>query len=139
MKNLSILRVVLTSLALVAGLAGCATSHEKAATQQKEDMLQAAGFKTVRAMTPDQQQMFKTLPAGRVSAVRRKGQVYFVYPVHAKNQLYVGTNAQYLAYQQAAQTTQEDALVKQEMEAIKRSVSSQGWDAPWGDWDAQFQ
>ncbi len=137
MNKLSSLLVTLVGLTLIAGLAGCATPEQKAATRQKENMLQAAGFKAIAATTPDQQQMLKTLPAGRVSAIRRNGQVYFVYPVHAKNRLYVGTNSQYLAYQQAAQVTQEHALVKQEVEAINRSVSSSGWDAPWGDWDAQ--
>jgi uncharacterized lipoprotein len=139
MTKLSTFLVALAGLALVAGLAGCATPGQKAATRQKEDMLQAAGFKTVRATTPDQQQMLKTLPTGRVSAIRRKGQAYFVYPVPAKNLLYVGTNSQYLAYQAAAQATEEDVLVKQELQAINRSLSSSGWDAPWGDWDAQFQ
>jgi len=136
MKNLSTFQVVLAGLALVAGLAGCATSAQKAAAQQKEDMLQAAGFRIISASTPAQQQLLKTLRPGRVSAVQRKGQGYFVYPVHAKDLLYVGTNAQYLAYQQTAQATEEDALVKQEMETIKQSVPSPAWNAPWADWDS---
>jgi hypothetical protein len=136
MSKLSIFQGFLASLVLVAGLAGCATSAQRAATQQKEDMLQAAGFRIISATTPAQQQLLKALPTGRVSAVQRKGQVYFVYPVHAKDLLYVGTNPQYLAYQQAAQVTDEDALVKQEMEAIKLSVSSPAWNAPWADWDS---
>jgi hypothetical protein len=136
-KGISTFLITLASLALVAGLTGCATSKEKQAAQQKENMLVAAGFKVITATTPSQQQMLKTLPAGRISAVRRYGQVYFVYPVHAQNLLYVGQNSQYLAYQQAAQVTTEDTLVKQEIESINRSMSSPGWEAPWGDWDAQ--
>jgi hypothetical protein len=137
MKNISAFLIALASLALVAGATGCATSKDQQATQQKENLLQAAGFKAIAATTPDQQRMLKTLPADRVSALRRKGQVYFVYPVPARKLLYVGKNSQYLAYQQAAQLSQEDVLVKQEVQSIDRSMSSPGWEAPWGDWDSQ--
>ena len=137
MKHIAPRLIALVAVALVAGLTGCVTSKAKQISQQTENLLQAAGFKVIPASTPDQQQMLKTLPADRVSAIRRKGQVYFVYPVHARNLLYVGTNSQYLAYQQAAQVTLEDTLVNQEVESINRSVSSPGWEAPWGDWDSQ--
>jgi hypothetical protein len=137
MKTYVMFLVALACTALVALPTGCATSKEKQAVQQRQEMLLAAGFKVIPATTPDQQQQLKTLPAGRVSAVRRKGQVYFVYPVHARNVLYVGKNAQYLAYQQLAQKAQVKVLVHQEDQAIDRSLSSPGWEAPWGDWDAQ--
>ena len=136
MKSTTLLLVALAALAMASGVTGCATSKQKQTVQQKEDMLQAAGFKLIPATTPDQQQMLKTLPNDRISAVRRKGQVYFVFPARSQDALYVGQNAQYLAYQQAAQITKEDALVKQEVESINRSMSSPGWEAPWGDWDA---
>ena len=138
MKMINTMRLmILGAVALMALATGCATSKEKQAVQQTEKMLLASGFKIIPATTPDQQQQLKTLPAGRVSAVRRKGQAYFVYPVHAQNILYVGKNAQYLAYQQLAQKAQVQVLVHQEDQAIDRSLSSPGWEAPWGDWDAQ--
>ena len=137
MKNLSQFLVALAGLALVVGLEGCASPKQKAAAQQTENLLVAAGFRTIQATTTDQQQLLKTLPADRVSPVRRRGQVYFVYPVPARNLLYVGKNSQYLAYQQAAQVSKKDTLVKQEVESIDRSMSSPGWEAPWGDWDVQ--
>jgi hypothetical protein len=137
MKHLTTSLIALVVVALVAGFAGCATSKATLSPQQKENLLQAAGFKVVPATTPDQQQMLKTLPADRVSAIRRKGQLYFVYPVCAQNLIYVGANSQYLAYQQTAQVPQEESLVNQEIESINRSVSSPGWEAPWGDWDSQ--
>jgi hypothetical protein len=127
--------VILGAAALVALATGCATPKEKQATQQQtESMLLASGFKVVPATTPDQQQQIKTLPAGRISAVNRSGKAYFVYPVHAKNILYVGKNDQYLAYQQLAQKSQAQVMAKQEEEAINR-MESPGWEAPWGDWD----
>jgi hypothetical protein len=137
MNKLSYILMLGTTVCALALATGCATSKEKQAVQQRQEMLLAAGFKVIPATTPDQQQQLKTLPAGRVSAVRRKGQVYFVYPVHAANVLYVGKNTQYLAYQQLAQKAQVQVLVNQEDQAIDRSLSSPGWEAPWGDWDAQ--
>ena len=137
MKDNAIFLVAIVCVTLAALPTGCATSKEKQATQQKEDMLVASGFKIITATTPVQQQMLKTLPASRVSAVRRNGQIYFVYPVQARNVLYVGKNSQYLAYQQLAQQRQEAALVNQEVESINRSLASPRWEAPWGDWDAQ--
>jgi hypothetical protein len=137
MRNLSRLLGPVASLALVACLIGCTTSKQKHAVQQKEQMLQTAGFKLKTATTADQRQMLEVLPADRVSAVRSRGEVYFVYPVRSRNAFYVGKNQQYLAYQQAAQATAEDAMVKAEMESIKRSMSGPGWEAPVGDWDTE--
>ena len=54
MKAISTFLVALVSLALVAGSTGCATSKDKQAAQQKEDMLKTAGFKVIPATTPDQ-------------------------------------------------------------------------------------
>ena len=137
MKKNAVFLVAIVCVTLAVLPTGCATSKEKQASQQKEDMLVASGFKVISATTPGQQQMLKTLPTSRVSAVRRNGQVYFVYPDQARNILYVGKNSQYLAYQQRAQQRQEAILVNQEVEAINRSLTSPGWEAPWGDWDAQ--
>ena len=137
MKTISTVMIALVSLALLAGSTGCSIFKQKQTVQQKEDMLKTAGFKVIPATTPDQLRMVKTLPTNRVSAVRRKGQVYFVFPVRAQDALYAGNNSQYLAYQQLAQQPREQTMIKQEIESINRSMSSPGWEAPWGDWDAQ--
>ena len=138
MKNHVMILVAFVCAALVASLTGCATSKEtQAAQQQRVNMLLASGFKAIPATTPDQQQQIKILPADRVSAVKRMGKVYFVFPDQARKLLYVGNNNQYLQYQAQAQNAQEQMQVKYEMEAINRSQASPGWDAPWGDWDAQ--
>jgi len=137
MKNTMQLMAI-GAVALVALMTGCATSKEKQAVQQQRvNMLLASGFKAMPATTPGQQQQIKILPADRVSAVKRMGKVYFVFPDQAQNVLYVGNNNQYLKYQAQAQNAQEQIQVKYEMEAINRSQASPGWEAPWGDWDAQ--
>ena len=137
MKIISLMAMTVVTLTLLIGAAGCETSKGKLTSQQRENILEAAGFKTIPATAPDQQQLIRTLPADRVSAVRRRGELYFVYPVIPRNLLYVGKNSQYLAYQQAAQVKKEDTLVKEKVESINRSMSSPGWEALWGDWDAQ--
>jgi hypothetical protein len=126
--------VVIGALALVTLVTlatGCATSKDKQATQQQRaTMLLASGFKAIPATTPDQQQQIKILPADRVSAVKRMGKVYFVFPDRARNVLYVGNNHQYLQYQAQAQNAQEQMQVKYEMEAINRSQASRAGRRP---------
>jgi hypothetical protein len=57
---------LLTALALLAFAGGCATEQ-----QQTENLLSAAGFKTVIASTPEQQEYLKTLKQGKLTAVKR--------------------------------------------------------------------
>src|SRR5262245_2747859 len=85
--------MIVAIVAIVAAVMSCASPN------RTENMLAAAGFKIVPATTPQQQRQLETLATGRISVVSRKGQVYFVYPDSAHNQLYVGRNAQYDAYQ----------------------------------------
>lgn len=129
--------VGLVAVTLLALTPGCATLHSRERVEQTEGMLTASGFKLVPISTPVQKQQLEILPAGRVSAVKRMGKVYFVYPDAGRKALYVGNNDQYLRYSQLAQDAHEQALVKQEMQAIDRWVSPPTWEAAWGDWDSQ--
>ena len=128
--------MIISAAALVALATGCATDKAQQRAQT-ESMLTASGFKMVPASSPVQQQMMNTLPAGRVSAVRRTEKVYFVYPDQARNVLFVGNNNQYLHYEGLAQNAHEQMLVKYEMERINNWAAPAGWEAAWGDWDAQ--
>jgi hypothetical protein len=103
--------------ALISSATGCAS---EAATRQKENRLVAAGFRAVPAVTSEQQWLIRTLPADKVSIVSRKAKVYVVYPDHAHQMLYVGHDAEYLAYQCKAQD---------------RGLESNAWERGWGDWD----
>ncbi len=82
------------ALALLAFAVGCATTH------QPENLLSEAGFKTVSASTPKQQQRLKTLEPGKITPVRGDGKTHFVFPDPAHNQLYVGGQAEHQKYQQ---------------------------------------
>ena len=74
--------------------AGCAT------TRHTEQLLTAAGFKTVVPHTPQQEQQIKTLPADKLTVAKRSGKTYYVFPDPAHNQLYVGNLEQYQTYRQ---------------------------------------
>ena len=102
MKKLIILTTAIIAVAASAFATGFA-STSTAATLQKENMLQQAGFRTKTVTTPKQQQRVNGLPAGKVSAVTYKGQLYYVYPTGKKDQIYVGKQSQYDAYKQIKQ------------------------------------
>jgi hypothetical protein len=108
MKKLLTLTSVLSAVAALAFVTGCASTGTTtaAASQKKESMLQQAGFKTKMATTPKQQQRVSALAQGRVSAVKYNGKLYYVYPTATKNQIYVGKQAQYNAYKQLLQNQQ---------------------------------
>jgi hypothetical protein len=106
---------------------GCATTT---AQPQVENMLSAAGFQTKIASTPQQLQHLKAIPPGKITAVKRKGKTYFVYPDPAHNQIYVGNQSQYQAYQQMRLAKQ---LAAQDVQAAEWDAyaGTTGWDA-WG-------
>lgn len=90
---------VLTPLALLALLIGCAsTPSAPPAAPLNESLLAAAGFKTVVASTDKQLQEIPKLPAGQVTVMSNTGKNYFVYPDAARNRIYVGTEKEYQAY-----------------------------------------
>jgi hypothetical protein len=106
------------ALTLIALGAGCVTDQ---AVQQKETLLVEAGFKAFPAITSDQRWLIRTIPADKVSAVMRKGKLYFVYPDHVREMLYVGRDQEYVAYLRKAQA---------------HGLEAGTWDSAWGDWDA---
>ena len=119
-KTLSALLIVTGGVALFALAAGCAT------TKQTEDLLSAAGFKIVPAITPQQRARLATLPPHKITMVQRNGKEYFVYPDVTNNVLYVGQNPQYQQYQSLRQ---QNKLVQEEMDAVPMDVPE--WES-WG-------
>jgi hypothetical protein len=113
------------AFALVFLAVGCA--H----TGQTESLLSAAGFRTIIAATPQQQQHLKTLPPYKVTAVRRNGKNYYVYADPAHNQIYVGTQFQYYRYRdlRLVKNLAQENLQTSELNA----ETAMGWDV-WGPW-----
>ena len=106
MKKLLTFTNVLGALAIVWGLAGCATTTANNAAitaSQKEMMLSQAGFVPKTVTTPRQQQQVEKLSVGVVSAVKYKGNLLYVYPTAKKDQIFVGKQAQYNKYKKMLQ------------------------------------
>jgi hypothetical protein len=112
------------AIALLALATGCATTQTT-----QTDLLTAAGFKLVTADTPKKQELLNTLPKGQLSLITWKDKSFYVQPAASANQAYVGTPAEYQAYQQLrlAKQLSNDNLMAAQMnqDAMDR------WDA-WG-------
>lgn len=93
---------VIALAAVLCSLAGCAatTTANNAAinTSQKEMLLTQAGFKAKTVTTPKQQQQLAKLAVNKVSAVKYKGNLYYVYPTAKKDQILFGKQPQFNAY-----------------------------------------
>ena len=105
MKKLLILTNIATLTVAFALITGCETTGTGGSVSaQKEALLQQSGFKTITVTTPQQQQAVAGLTQGRVSAVKYKGKLYYVYPTGTKDRIYVGKQPQFNTYKQALAT-----------------------------------
>jgi len=114
--------VVFAGLLLVFAT-GCSTTKQ---TQQTESLLLASGFKIVAATTPAQQAHLQTLPPRKITATKRNGKIWYVYPDAAHQQLYVGNPAQYQTYRQYYQNEQ---LMDEQLETTNLREDSAGWNS----------
>jgi hypothetical protein len=92
---------IVGALALLTVAVGCAS------TQETEDLLLKAGFRTVTVTNPQQQQ----LRPYKVTVTEQNGKTYYVYTDPARNQNYVGDQSQYQRYRR----------LKKELEAAQQS------------------
>ena len=100
-------------------------------TQNKENLLIAAGFKVIVPKTAVQQQKLKALPADKVTLVQKDGKTYYVFPDAANNQAYVGGPKQYQAYKQLRL---ENKLANDNLEAAEMNQdAAMDWGG-WGGW-----
>jgi hypothetical protein len=104
---------IAAAIALLVLATGCASTSSTSTT----DMLTAAGFKLMTADTPKKQEVLNTLPKSQLSLVTYKGKNFYVQPAAASNQAYVGTPAEYQAYQQlrVAKQMSNDNLMAAQM------------------------
>src|SRR6266481_4267513 len=115
---------MITVTALLALTVGCAT------TNSNSDLLSAAGFKLLPADTPKKQQLLQTLTPGKLTLITWKGKQFYVQPDVPNNQAYVGTPAEYQAYQQLrlAKQLSNDNLMAAQM----NQTAMMGWGPAWG-------
>ena len=115
------------AIALLALIVGCTSTQ----TQNKENLLIAAGFKVIVPHTAAQQQKLQALPADKVTLVQKDGKTYYVFPDAANNQAYVGGPTQYQAYRQLRLANK---LANENLEAAEMNQdASMDWGA-WGGW-----
>jgi len=124
MKTLKTLSGIISPAALLALAIGCTT------TTQTENMLSAAGFKAVPAVTPEQQAHLKTLPPHKITMAVRNGKPYYTFPDPAHKILYVGQEAQYQEYQKLRLQKQ---MAAEELNAAE--INNGGAWGIWGSWE----
>src|SRR5438876_7239255 len=124
MKKLLKLTSLISGMAVLALVAGCqtvATNQRQLAASKKEFLLAQAGFKTKKVTTPKQQQQVSLLAVDKVSAVKYKGKLYYVFPTGKKDQILVGKQAQFNAYKQALQAQQPSQKTQQQQQMLQGS------------------
>ena len=124
MKQIQAPFKMISATVLLALTVGCAT------TNSNSDLLSAAGFKLLPADTPKKQQLLQTLTPGKLTLITWKGKQFYVQPDVPNNQAYVGTPAEYQAYQQLrlAKQLSNDNLMAAQM----NQDAMMGWGPAWG-------
>ncbi len=114
------LKALICTAILLALAIGCST------TKGTEDMLSAAGFKTIPANTPEREAHLKSLPANQITSVQREGTLYYVFPDQKNSVAYVGQQQQYQTYQRLR--------LQKQMADEQLNTAEMYNSAPWGVW-----
>jgi hypothetical protein len=114
-------------------LISCASTQT--ATQNRESMLVASGFKVITPKTAAQKQKLQNLPPGKVTMTKKGGKTYYVFPDPAHNQAYIGRPREYKTY---LQMRADKKLVQEDLETAKMYQDSEMEWSAWGGWDAGF-
>ena len=122
MKNITYVPGILAVFLVVAS--GCSS------TNQKENMLSSAGFKTMAANSPQREEHLKSLPDDRLTTVDLNGHNYFVFPDWAESRLFVGQEPQYQQYQKMRL---ENQMGEERVHAAEITDDWAGWGS-WGRW-----
>jgi hypothetical protein len=125
----------LTAIALAGLAVGCAGN-----LLDKENVAVKAGFKVITPSKPDQQAIFRKLPADKVTRITYDGKPYYVLPDRQNNQAYVGGPKQYQAYVQLRQAqikNSENAGAPPSDNIQVVAVNEADWIgwSDWGGWD----
>jgi len=117
MKKLLLFAKILCTVTMAYVIAACTSTPPAegtaSGTSKKETYLAQAGFKPKTVTTPTQQKLVSQLATDKVSAVKYKGKLYYVYPTAKKDHILVGRQAQFDAYKQALKTAQAKQQAQQ--------------------------
>jgi len=97
--------------------------------QQKEQLLTAAGFRSVTPSTTAQATHLASLPQGHITPISKNGQTLFFLADAKRNCLFIGTQSEYQAYQQL-RLTQQLSQDKLATAALNADATAE-WNA-WG-------
>jgi hypothetical protein len=121
--HMKILKAFLTTAVLMALAIGCST------TQQMENSLASAGFNMFPADTTGKKAQLNSLPANKITPVRREGTLYYTFPDPKNNVLYVGEERQYQLYRKIGLQKQ---MTDEQLNAAP--LNNDGAWAFWGPW-----
>jgi hypothetical protein len=124
MKKLFNLTTVLCAVAALTFVTGCASTGTTTAAVSKETYLQQAGFKSLTVTTAQQKQQVEKLAVGKVSAVKYKGKLFYVYPTAQKDHIYYGKQAQFNAYKQSLAAYKAKMAPQQQAQPAPQSQSA---------------
>src|SRR5262249_17140825 len=137
-KNTNQMKHILTGFSLISALAlvalalGCASNTP---TANEQNMLIAAGFKTITPRDAAQQQKLQALPPGQLAQITRNGQTFYIFPDAANNGASVGGPEQ--------SQPLENYRLSQHLAAEQLATSpayadpSLGWDT-WNGWPGTY-
>src|SRR5258708_1458599 len=137
-KNPNQMKHILTGFSLISAWAllalalGCASSTP---TANEQNMLIAAGFKTITPKTTAQQQKLQALPPGQLAQITKNGQTFYVFPDAANNRAFVGGPDQYQAlvnYRPSPHLAAEQLAT-----STVYADPSLGWDT-WNGWPGTY-
>jgi hypothetical protein len=132
MKSSRHILLATITAACTAFLLGCATTQ---GTQNRENMLVAAGFKVITPKTAAHQQKLQNLPPGKVTMIQKGKKTYYIFPDPAQNKAYVGGSKQYEEYQQLRA---ENKLANEDLESAEMYQDAEMEWSLWGGWGAGF-
>jgi hypothetical protein len=123
---------LISAWALLALAVGCASSTP---TQSEQNMLIAAGFKTITPKTTAQQQKLQALPPGQLAQITKNGQTFYVFPDAANNRAFVGGPDQYQAL--VNYRLSQHLAAEQLATSTVYADPSLGWDT-WNGWPGTY-
>jgi hypothetical protein len=107
-------------------VAGCAEMGSGNTTS----LLSAAGFRARTPQTPQQQQIYASLPPYKVEHATVKGRAFYVYKDEKAGVAYVGHEPEYQRYRQLA--VQQQVAQDYYMAAEMNRAAAWGWYGAWG-------
>ena len=126
-------RIFFTGIAAACTVLAIGCASTQTATQNRESMLAASGFKAITPKTAAQKQKLQNLPPGKVTMIQKAGKTYYVFPDPAHNLAYVGGSKQYRQYHQLRA---DNRLAKESLEtADMYQDTAMEWSV-WNGWDA---